>query len=118
MQAGSQLGEHTTSESANIRAPSVFPNESGHLSIGFTVLHLLRHLVSGWFALSSCSRCWKPRCPSTTRVVNATVLRHMDEKWRQRFLLWGILIAVFGMRIVFPLAIVGVGAVRISAFPY
>jgi hypothetical protein len=43
-------------------------------------------------------------------VVNATVLRHMDEKWRQRFLLWGILIAVFGMRIVFPLAIVGVVA--------
>ncbi|MDD3676290.1 DUF475 domain-containing protein, partial [Thauera propionica] len=26
-------------------------------------------------------------------VVNATVLKHMDEKWRQRFLLWGILIA-------------------------
>lgn len=43
-------------------------------------------------------------------VVNATVLEHMDEKWRQRFLLWGILIAVFGMRIVFPLAIVGVVA--------
>lgn len=43
-------------------------------------------------------------------VVNATVLKHMDEKWRQRFLLWGILIAVFGMRIVFPLAIVGVVA--------
>ena len=43
-------------------------------------------------------------------VVNATVLKHMDEKWRKRFLLWGILIAVFGMRIVFPLAIVGVVA--------
>lgn len=43
-------------------------------------------------------------------VVNATVLEHMDEKWRKRFLLWGILIAVFGMRIVFPLAIVGVVA--------
>ncbi len=43
-------------------------------------------------------------------VVNATVLRDMDEKWRRRFLLWGILIAVFGMRIVFPLAIVGVVA--------
>lgn len=43
-------------------------------------------------------------------VVNATVLKHMDEKWRRRFLLWGILIAVFGMRIVFPLAIVGIVA--------
>ncbi len=43
-------------------------------------------------------------------VVNATVLRDMDEKWRQRFLTWGILIAVFGMRIIFPLAIVAVAA--------
>lgn len=43
-------------------------------------------------------------------VVNATVLRDMDEKWRRRFLTWGVLIAVFGMRIVFPLAIVAVAA--------
>tara|TARA_R100001224_G_scaffold9830_2_gene5047 strand:- start:492 stop:1550 length:1059 start_codon:yes stop_codon:yes gene_type:complete len=43
-------------------------------------------------------------------VVNATVLRKMDEKWQRRFLTWGILIAVFGMRIVFPLAIVAVAA--------
>lgn len=39
-------------------------------------------------------------------VVNATVLRDMDEVWRRRFLTWGIIIAVFGMRIIFPLAIV------------
>lgn len=43
-------------------------------------------------------------------VVNATVLRDMDEKWRRRFLTWGIAIAVFGMRIVFPIAIVAVAA--------
>lgn len=41
-------------------------------------------------------------------VVNATVLKEMDEVWQQRFLTWGILIAVFGMRIVFPLAIVSI----------
>lgn len=40
-------------------------------------------------------------------VVNATILRDMDAVWRKRFLLWGMLIAVFGMRIVFPLLIVG-----------
>jgi hypothetical protein len=40
-------------------------------------------------------------------VVNAGILKHWDAKWRQRFLTWGILIAVFGMRLVFPLAIVG-----------
>ncbi|MFN3455849.1 MAG: DUF475 domain-containing protein [Pseudobdellovibrio sp.] len=39
-------------------------------------------------------------------VVNATVIRNMDEVWKRRFLTWGILIAVFGMRLVFPLLIV------------
>ncbi|WP_373974601.1 DUF475 domain-containing protein [Chitinibacter sp. SCUT-21] len=41
-------------------------------------------------------------------VVNASVLKHWDEKWRRRFLLWGMLIAVFGMRVIFPLIIVAV----------
>lgn len=41
-------------------------------------------------------------------VVNATVLKKMTPVWRHRFLTWGILIAVFGMRIVFPLAIVSI----------
>src|SRR4051812_34689378 len=39
-------------------------------------------------------------------VVNATVLADMTPKWRHRFLTWGIAIAVFGMRLVFPLAII------------
>ncbi|MBY6047875.1 DUF475 domain-containing protein [Vannielia litorea] len=39
-------------------------------------------------------------------VVNANRLSTMSEVWRRRFLTWGILIAVFGMRIVFPLAVV------------
>ncbi|KPP89370.1 DUF475 domain-containing protein [Erythrobacter sp. HL-111] len=43
-------------------------------------------------------------------VVNATVLREMDPVWQQRFLTIGILIAVFGMRIVFPIAIVSIAA--------
>ena len=43
-------------------------------------------------------------------VVNAAILKDMDPKWQRRFLTWGILIAVFGMRIVFPLAIVSVSA--------
>ena len=41
-------------------------------------------------------------------VVNATVLAEMDAVWRRRFLTWGIAIAVFGMRIVFPVVIVAV----------
>jgi hypothetical protein len=43
-------------------------------------------------------------------VVNATILKDMDAKWRRAFLTWGILIAVFGMRIVFPLLIVAIAA--------
>lgn len=39
-------------------------------------------------------------------VVNASVLKRMDERWQHYFLTWGILIAVFGMRLVFPIAIV------------
>lgn len=39
-------------------------------------------------------------------VINAAILRGMDEKWQKRFLTWGILIAVFGMRLLFPLVIV------------
>ncbi|HRO66905.1 MAG TPA: DUF475 domain-containing protein, partial [Pseudobdellovibrionaceae bacterium] len=43
-------------------------------------------------------------------IVNASVLRRMTPLWRHRFLTWGMLIAVFGMRLVFPLAIVTVVA--------
>lgn len=39
-------------------------------------------------------------------VVNAVVLRGMDAKWQRRFLTWGMLIAVFGMRLLFPLLVV------------
>ena len=37
-------------------------------------------------------------------IVNANKLKEMTPVWQQRFLTWGILIAVFGMRIVFPAA--------------
>ena len=39
-------------------------------------------------------------------VINATILRRMSEFWQKIFLTIGILIAVFGMRLVFPLVIV------------
>ncbi|MFV2002700.1 MAG: DUF475 domain-containing protein [Paracoccaceae bacterium] len=43
-------------------------------------------------------------------IVNANVLKTMAPIWQRRFLTWGILIAVFGMRIIFPLAIVAIAA--------
>jgi hypothetical protein len=41
-------------------------------------------------------------------VVNASVLKRMDERWQFYFLTWGILIAVFGMRLLFPILIVSI----------
>ena len=43
-------------------------------------------------------------------IVNAHILKRMNEKWQQIFLTWGILIAVFGMRLVFPIVIVAAAA--------
>ncbi len=43
-------------------------------------------------------------------VVNAMKLEKMNEKWRRRFLTWGIAIAVFGMRFLFPVLVVAVFA--------
>jgi hypothetical protein len=43
-------------------------------------------------------------------VVNATVLGRMSPFWQRIFLTIGVLIAVFGMRLLFPLLIVGITA--------
>lgn len=41
-------------------------------------------------------------------VLNAKILKDMDEFWQKMFLTWGLLIAVFGMRLVFPILIVSI----------
>ena len=41
-------------------------------------------------------------------VVNAKVLEKMDPIWQKRFIIFGIPIAVFGMRLLFPLVIVAI----------
>ena len=43
-------------------------------------------------------------------VVNAKVLQRMTPEWQDRFLTWGILIAVFGTRFIFPIFIVAAAA--------
>lgn len=48
-------------------------------------------------------------------VINAVKLEKMTEIWKKRFLTWGIAIAVFGMRFVFPVLIVAVFA-KISMY--
>lgn len=39
-------------------------------------------------------------------VINALILANMSPIWRKRFLTWGMLIAVFGVRLIFPILIV------------
>ena len=39
-------------------------------------------------------------------VVNARILENMSPLWQKRFLTWGMLIAVFGTRVVLPILIV------------
>ncbi|MFT4014726.1 MAG: DUF475 domain-containing protein [Paracoccus sp. (in: a-proteobacteria)] len=43
-------------------------------------------------------------------IVNANKLRQMTPLWQRRFLTWGIIIAVFGMRVLFPLLVVVIAA--------
>ncbi|MDQ1338420.1 MAG: uncharacterized protein QG617_1387, partial [Campylobacterota bacterium] len=43
-------------------------------------------------------------------VVNASILKTWDEYWKKLFLSVGFLVAVFGMRLLFPLVIVALTA--------
>jgi hypothetical protein len=69
-------------------------------------------LYGGWEALILCAvlGILEVSLSFDNAVVNATVLERMSEFWQRIFLTVGILIAVFGMRLVFPLLIVGVTA--------
>lgn len=48
-------------------------------------------------------------------VINASILGRMAPVWRRRFLTWGIVIAVAGMRLLLPIAIVALVA-RLDLF--
>ena len=43
-------------------------------------------------------------------VVNAKILETMEPKWQERFITYGIPIAVFGMRFIFPIIIVAIAS--------
>lgn len=85
-----------------------------------TVLGLILGALVGWYytgtvkgALESLFICsilavLEVSISADNAVVNATVLKDMSKKWERRFLTWGMLIAVFGMRLIFPLLIVAI----------
>lgn len=83
------------------------------ISIIVTILSLIvAYLYGGVTALILCAilGILEVSLSFDNAVINATVLRRMSEFWQKIFLTIGILIAVFGMRLVFPLAIVWITA--------
>lgn len=83
------------------------------LSIIVTVLALLAALIYGGpTALFLCAilGILEVSLSFDNAVINASVLQRMSEFWQRIFLTVGVVIAVFGMRLVFPLAIVWVTA--------
>lgn len=83
------------------------------LSIVVTLISLVvAYLYGGLTALFLCAilGILEVSLSFDNAVINATVLRRMSEFWQRIFLTIGIVIAVFGMRLVFPLAIVWVTA--------
>ncbi|MFC9662788.1 DUF475 domain-containing protein [Nocardia sp. NPDC127606] len=83
------------------------------LSIVITVVSLVvAYLYGGLTALALCAilGILEVSLSFDNAVINATVLERMSEFWQRIFLTVGVLIAVFGMRLIFPLAIVWVTA--------
>jgi hypothetical protein len=91
-------------------------------AFGFTVLGLVLAVWIGWtytgtltgtfgfFLIALVLAVLEISLSFDNAIVNANKLERMRPEWQRRFLTWGILIAVFGMRIVFPLLIVVVAA--------
>ena len=90
-------------------------------AIGFSILCLLGSFAYGYFsqelevaleflAITLILGIMELSLSFDNAVVNATVLQKMTPVWQHRFLTWGIFIAVFGMRFLFPLLIVAIVA--------
>ena len=73
---------------------------------------IVAYFYGGWAALLTCIvlGILEISLSFDNAVLNASILRKMSPFWQKMFLTIGIVIAVFGMRLVFPLLIVGIAA--------
>lgn len=73
---------------------------------------IVAYFYGGWAALITCVvlGILEVSLSFDNAVLNASILRKMSPFWQKMFLTIGIVIAVFGMRLVFPLLIVGIAA--------
>jgi len=72
----------------------------------------LSFFIDGWSAvyLTAILAILEVSLSFDNAVVNAKILKDFDKVWEKRFLTWGMIIAVFGMRFFFPILIVAVAA--------
>ena len=72
----------------------------------------LSFFIDGWSAvyLTAILAILEVSLSFDNAVVNAKILKDMDKIWEKRFLTWGMVIAVFGMRFIFPILIVAIAA--------
>ncbi len=83
------------------------------LSFAITAVALVvAYVYGGWKAvtLTAILAILEVTLSFDNAVINATVLARMSAFWQKMFLTVGIVIAVFGMRVLFPLAIVWITA--------
>ncbi len=73
--------------------------------IGFAETGTIAGMIEGLLAVMILS-VLEVSLSADNAVLNAKKLADMDEVWKKRFLTWGMLIAVFGMRLVLPILIV------------
>ncbi len=82
-----------------------------HASIVITIIGLaIAFYLGSWYALyiTALLAILEVSLSFDNAVVNAKVLETMEPKWQKRFITFGIPIAVFGMRFVFPVLIVAI----------
>lgn len=80
-----------------------------YISIFFTIVCLIAAFIFGGLegaVLALILGVLEVSLSFDNAVVNASVLKRMSPAWQRRFLTWGIIVAVFGMRLLFPILIV------------
>ncbi|HMW73551.1 MAG TPA: DUF475 domain-containing protein, partial [Cellvibrionaceae bacterium] len=104
-----------------MRLSSELPTSMKHFTWSFIITIVLMALAGWWgysrgglpgalqaLLITSILAVMEVSLSFDNAVVNASVLRTWNAFWQKLFLTVGILIAVFGMRLVFPIAIVAV----------
>ncbi|WP_028048653.1 DUF475 domain-containing protein [Cellulomonas sp. URHD0024] len=81
------------------------------IAVAFAAL-IVAFFYGGWAALALCAilGVLEVSLSFDNAVVNAKILEKMNAYWQKIFLTIGVAVAVFGMRLVFPLLVVGVTA--------